>query len=146
MEFMKISAFADKNFKTPLKDQHKKPVNPYMMMINPDTIRLQQSFGLTTDDGPKCEGKLSFETVIDCTGIVDATRTDLPAEMSRITSILYQYKNNTYKPNYVPIQWGNNLNFYGVLASLDTSYTLFKPDGTPLRVKLSFVLNQYIKS
>ena len=139
---MKISAFADKNFKVPLKDSNKRLIPSYSFMINPDSIKLQQTFAPAVETDSKPNGRLSFEIVIDCTGVVDANRTDLPGEMSRIKTILYKYKGQILKPNFVKMEWGNHLSFYGVLTSLDTSYTLFKPDGTPLRVRMSFVFDQ----
>jgi len=142
MEFMKISAFADKNFKVPMKDLNKKIIPSYSFMINPDALKLQQIFARTEENGSKPGGRLSFEIVIDCTGVVDKNRTELPLEMNRINAILYQFKDKIHKPNFVKMEWGNSLTFYGVLTSLDTSYTLFKPDGTPLRAKMSFVFDQ----
>jgi hypothetical protein len=142
MEFMKISAFADRDFKIPARGISDIVMRPYRFMLNPDAIKLQRTFTPTEANGNKPGGKLSFEAVIDATGLVDPKRTDLPAEMQKIETIVYNYNGQIHSPNFVKMEWGNHLVFYGTLTALDIDYTLFKPDGTPLRAKMAFVFDQ----
>ena len=61
-------------------------------------------------------------------------------EIKKIERIVYTYNGDIHRPNYVQVQWGKNINFNSVLKSFDTTYTLFRPDGTPLRAKISLSL------
>jgi hypothetical protein len=142
MEFMKISAFTGPDFKIPARGVNDIIMRPYRFMLNPDAIKLQRTFTPTEANGNKPGGKLSFDTVIDTTGLIDPKRTNLPAEIQKIETIVYTYNGQIHTPNFVKMEWGDHLVFYGTITSLDISYTLFKPDGTPLRAKLSFEFEQ----
>jgi hypothetical protein len=65
-------------------------------------------------------------------------------EINALTKIIYDYNGEIHRPNFVMVQWGQSLLFKGVLASYDISYTLFNPDGNPLRAKVSLAFTQYI--
>jgi hypothetical protein len=138
LELMKITGYTDEEF------QNKFSGNPYTFMINPDNIKIQKSIEYNEQQAPATSSasqkykstpsdKLSFEMVIDCTGIVDAKRIDMAT-----------YNGKIHRPNFVKVQWGQNITFNGVLDSIDISYTLFKPDGSPLRAKISLSFSRYI--
>jgi len=148
LEYMKITGYKDKDFQTKVSG------DPYELMMNPDTLKWQrtvdyselQSIDSSAPDlkyknTPSCS--LSFDVVIDCTGIVDSKRLDLAKEVDAFQNIVYTYKGETHRPNFVRIQWGSTI-FECVLKSLNTNYTLFKPDGTPLRAKISLSFLEYI--
>lgn len=148
LQFMKITGYLDEDFKKPVSG------NPYSLMLNPDSIKWNRSIeyneqqpidSSTTSQKYKStpSDNLSFDIVIDCTGIVDKTRTDLASEIQALEDIVYTYNGDIHRPNFVKIQWGNDLVFYSVLKSFDTTYTLFKPDGSPLRAKISLSFGQY---
>ena len=146
---LKITGYTDKEFSKPFKGK------PYMVMINPDSIKWQKSIDYNDQQPPDTSSasqkykstpsdKLNFDIVIDCTGIVDSSRTDMNTEIAALEKIVFTYNGEIHRPNFVTVQWGKNFLFKGVLTSLDTSYTLFKPDGSPLRAKLSLGFNSYI--
>ncbi len=87
---------------------------------------------------------LSFDLTIDCTGIVDSKRTDLPKEIERLLAVVYDYHGNIHRPNFVQVHWGGNAIFKCVLTTFNTSYTLFNPDGIPLRAKVSLAFSSYL--
>lgn len=149
LELMKITGYTDEEFQTPFEGQ------PYTVMINPDTIKWQRGIEYNEQQAPDTSSasqkykstpsdKLSFDIVIDCTGIVDSKRIDMSKEISALEKIVFTYNGDIHRPNFVKVQWGMNITFNGVLTSLDTSYTLFRPDGSPLRAKLSLNFSQYI--
>jgi hypothetical protein len=124
-------------------------------MLNPDGLKLQRSIDYneqqppdTSSNSPKYKStpgdSLSFDMVIDCTGVVDSARTNMAKEIGALEKIIYTYNGDIHRPNYVQIQWGENTFFKGVLKSFDISYSLFKPDGSPLRAKISLSFNQYL--
>lgn len=149
LEPMKITGYTDEDF------QNKFSGAPYSFMINPDTIKIQKSIEYNEQQAPATSSasqkykstpsdKLTFEIVIDCTGIVDAKRIDMAKEITALETIIYTYNGKIHRPNFVKVQWGQNITFNGVLESIDISYTLFKPDGSPLRAKISLAFSQYI--
>lgn len=149
LELMKITGYTDEDF------QNKFSGSPYSFMINPDTIKIQKSIEYNEQQAPATSSasqkykstpsdKLTFEIVIDCTGVVDSKRTDMAKEITALETIIYTYNGKIHRPNFVKVQWGQNITFNGVLESIDISYTLFKPDGSPLRAKISLSFSQYI--
>jgi Contractile injection system tube protein len=149
LELMKITGYTDEDFQQAFAGQ------PYTVMINPDNIKWQRGIEYNEQQAPNTSApsqkykstpveKLNFDITIDCTGIVDAKRTDMAAEINALEGIIYTYNGSIHRPNFVKVQWGKSLVFKGVLKSMDTSYTLFKPDGSPLRAKLSLGFAEYI--
>jgi len=146
---MKITGYTDEEFRSQF------PGNPYEVMINPDSIKWNRAIDYNETQAPDSSSasqkyksspsdKMNFDIVIDCTGIVDPDRTDMKKEISALEKIVFTYNGDIHRPNFVKIQWGDNIGFKGVLTSFDTSYTLFRPDGSPLRAKVSLGFSQYI--
>ncbi|MBO3697748.1 hypothetical protein [Roseivirga sp. E12] len=140
MEFMKITGYSDPEYLTPLK------TIPYTVMINPESIDSKKVMGFNRQLNPdqtlpnshiEFNHLLSFNLVIDCTGIVDAARTDMAAEMTALEKTLYTKKGNKQEPSFVKVNWGENLYFEGQVLTFDVNYTLFRPNGNPLRAKIS---------
>jgi hypothetical protein len=149
LELLKITGYTDEEFQSAFEGQ------PYSVMINPDTIKWQRSIEYNEQQAPDSSSasqkykstpsdKLNFDITIDCSGVVDAKRTDMSTEISALEAIVFTYNGEIHRPNFVIIQWGKNFIFKGVLTSFETSYTLFKPDGSPLRAKVSLSFSQYI--
>lgn len=149
LEALKITGYTDEEFQTAFAGQ------PYSVMINPDSIKWDRTVEYNEQQPPDSSSpsqkykstpteKLSFDIIIDCTGIVDSTRTNMATEISALENIIYSYNGDIHRPNFVKIQWGQDISFNGVLTTFNTSYTLFKPDGSPLRAKISLAFSQYI--
>ncbi len=149
LELLKITGYTDEDFQQAFAGQ------PYTVMMNPESIKWQRAVDYNEQQAPNSGSpsqkykstpveKLNFDITIDCTGIVDSKRIDMTQEISALESIIYTYNGNIHRPNFVKVQWGKSLVFKGVLKSMDTSYTLFKPDGSPLRAKISLAFSEYI--
>ena len=87
---------------------------------------------------------LELELTLDGTGIIPlpsgyATVDDY---IRSLKDIIYNYQGTYHRPNYCKVAW-NNLQFTGVCSSFTIKYSMFQPDGTPIRasVKLSFKEN-----
>jgi nucleoid-associated protein YgaU len=81
------------------------------------------------------------EMIIDSTGAVPTTVTastgsDVKAQVDALTKIVYNYSGNNHEPPWVRLLWGT-LIFFGRLSSMTLNYTLFKPNGEPLRAKVN---------
>ncbi|WP_017326311.1 LysM peptidoglycan-binding domain-containing protein [Synechococcus sp. PCC 7336] len=158
---VKIIAFKDKKYSDKLGE--------FDLPINPD--RFSQSFKIEYDEkqatgsqgsDPKFkftkpeELKLNF--TFDGTGVVpvkqggDTFHKDAIAQLQSFLSIVYSMNEATHKPNFLRLLWGN-FSFGGggqngfdcILKDLQINYTLFAPDGKPLRVKLSATFLNYIE-
>ena len=57
--------------------------------------------------------------------------------------MFYKYQGKEHEPQVVTVIWGT-FNFQGRLSSLKLNYTLFKPDGSPLRAKVQLSFTGYI--
>ena len=55
---------------------------------------------------------------------------------------LYDYNTEGHRPSFVKVEYGD-ITFYGQLKTLETEYTLFDPDGIPLRAELKVTLTGY---
>ncbi len=146
---MTLVAYSDEKFNT------KVPGGEYVTMLNPESLKWGRSIQYNEEQAidssapsqkynKTASERLSFELVIDCTGVVDSTRVDLPSEIAKFSSVVYEYNGNIHRPNFVIIYWGKSLAFKCVLTSYDTTFTYFRPDGTPLRAKISLEFRSYI--
>lgn len=87
---------------------------------------------------------IDFTTILDGTGVVKTTKPiDVNKQISDFKKVIYSYVGNKHEPNIVHIIWGT-LYFICRLTSFKAEYVLFKPDGTPLRAKLSLAFSGYM--
>lgn len=118
----------------------------YELMLNPSSMKKGQSIGYNKSmplglsgfnprfDSTKPE-TLNFEFVIDGTGVVKQV-TSVNDELKKLCNVVYTYQGDNHEPNHVRITWGT-LRFDGRLQSMDVNYTLFLPNGDPLRAKIT---------
>ncbi|MFT5890106.1 MAG: hypothetical protein ACI9Y7_000195 [Dokdonia sp.] len=150
LEFLKMTAFIDGSFMKPSDD-----IPIYTVMINPNSIKWNRKITYSNKqplDSSTSSQKyrstpsveLNFDIIIDCTGVVDASRLDMSTEIRDLELVVYTYNGKIHRPNYVRIQWGQGQIFDSVLKSFNTEYTLFKPNGDPLRAKVSLSFGEYI--
>ena len=142
LELITITGYADEAFQTPFESQ------PYSVMTNTDSIIYQRSAeyighnvqdadtGSQENRNETCD-KLNFDIVMDYSGSVDTKWTNITEEIDALKKIVFKYNEAIHSPNFVKIKCGKNITFKGVLVSFDISYTLFTPDGEPLRTKIS---------
>ncbi len=148
LEKMEFVAYSDEEFTSKVSG-----VN-YTVMINPESLKVDGAVKYSDKQAlnssapsQKYEATrgaaMNIDLIIDCTGIVDDNRTDLPLEIQNLQKVVYDYNGKIHRPNYVRIIWGKNFSFDGILTSFNITYTLFKPDGTPLRAKVALAFNAY---
>lgn len=142
LELLKITGYLDDECKKPIEGKS------YTVMINPESINCQQFSDLAEQPNLDVQSKrdkiilcdeLSFNLIIDCTGIVDSKRTNMEDEINALQNALLTFNGAFHYSNFVKIQWGENNTFKSKLKSFDTAYTLFKPDGNPLRAKITLI-------
>lgn len=141
MDKMKITAYTDGSYK--------KQSGSLTVQINPQSYQLQKGIEYNknreqgnSNNSPVFSGykgeELSFEVVVDSTGVIPGTQEGESAydRVKALEDLLYRYKGKIHRPAFVILAWGSIL-FKGQLQSLRTDYTLFRPDGSPLRAKVS---------
>jgi hypothetical protein len=88
---------------------------------------------------------LDLDLVVDGTGVVRMKGfTDVESYLKTLKGIVYDYQGKYHRPNYIKIDWGKKLEFCGVCESMTTKYTLFRPDGTPLRATVKLKIKENI--
>lgn len=125
------------------------PINVYQVMINPDqftksitpnyTKQESQPEDTNTGDFSGMQPiDYSFSLMLDGTGVVPVSkdRGDVQEQLEKLTNIFFDVSDDHYKPNNVAITYCNEI-FHCRISSFKTDYSLFKPDGTPLRVKVT---------
>jgi len=144
---MVITAYKDGAFQS--------RVGTYETMINPDKISLNRSIEYNTAQAPDSSNpsmkykyspaaNLSFDLTLDSTGVVNSNRLDLPKEIQSLQDLVYDYQGDIHRPYFVMLNWGIGQTFKGVLTTFNTNYTLFAPDGVPLRAKISLAFVSYM--
>jgi hypothetical protein len=89
---MKIVAYSDEKFSTPV------PKGSFEAMLNPDKLQCGRSVQYNEEAAlagiapaikysKSLSEKLSFELIIDCTGVVDDKRLNLPAEIAAACAV-----------------------------------------------------------
>lgn len=133
-----IYPFTDEKFKQSAGKKYTVLVNPTSYTHNhSNAYNLKQASG-TAAPTPKFEKieaeKVSMELHFDATGIIAGSSGDVLKDIAIFKNIVYKFDGKIHSPKYIKLSWGSFL-FKCVLTNLDVTYTLFKPDGTPLRAK-----------
>lgn len=134
--------------------------NTFTLQINPASISHNFGHEYQKEDGvdvplPLMKFKstssqdISFDFYLDATGIVpDVTGkpsdTDIDAEIEKFKETTYYYNSNTHEPPYCQIKLNDadlikykKTSFVGRLVTMKIAYTLFTPNGKPIRAKVS---------
>ena len=128
-------------------------VDTYTLQLNPETykhshsasydkVQSSETAGQTTKFVVMVPQTVTFEFYLDATGLIPGVP-NLAAEIKRFKAIVYAYNGQVHSPNYVKLVWAG-APFKCRLTSLDIEYTLFKPNGMPLRAKLSVSFEEFL--
>lgn len=96
----------------------------------PQTFDLQLLFDGT---GVVANDRIPFSNVL---GLQNAKT--VSEQLEKFRQVVFTYDGAKHSPNMLQIQWGDFI-FRGKLKEMVLRYTLFKPDGTPLRAKAQCV-------
>lgn len=139
-----IRAFKDSKFSQLWPE---KP-NPIRVPINPEsyTQSLAAQYAAPREiatDGRKMVFSreepvaLKLKLVLDGTGAVPGTSSEpVQKQVHDLRRMGLMINRGAFEPNYLELSWGSLL-FKGRLNSLDINYTLFAPDGMPLRAEVT---------
>ncbi|OUC11772.1 MAG: hypothetical protein B0A82_26670 [Alkalinema sp. CACIAM 70d] len=163
LEKMTIRAFKPRsNPKDPPKVSDD-PKDTYVVQVNPNSYTLNHLLEYKYQQGQGFSGgeakydkslptTLQFEFLFDGTGVVPppselgdipligaiasalsgSTEFKVKDEIDKFNNLVYKFDGKIHRPRELLLIWGY-LVFPCVLASINYRFTLFKPDGTPLR-------------
>lgn len=87
--------------------------------------------------------EIQFEFLFDGTGVVPGSN-DIQKQIEQFKQTVYRVEGDIHRPNFLKLIWGD-LSFNCVLKDLKINFTLFKPDGTPLRAMLNATFMQVVE-
>lgn len=151
VEKMRIMAFESP------EESSGEPKASYDFLVNPSTYSENYSVQYNTDQAPgnsgteakyqaQPPGSWEFELLIDGTGVIKEAEAisiamigsvkviDVQEEVDKLKNATLNIQEGSHRNYYLKVMWGKRDIFKGSLESLDLTYKLFKPDGTPLRV------------
>lgn len=153
LEKLNISAFRKNDFT--------QPDGEFSVMINPESykrtyeicyndVQPQGKSSGTPEFNKAPSDKVNFEIIFDGTGVVPSalpgvvpyTEDGIADKIEEFLNLVFTYDGSIHSPNFLELSWGT-LIFRCRLTSLDINYTLFKPDGTPLRAKATAAFIEY---
>jgi hypothetical protein len=139
------------------------PADTYVAQVNPSAYTLSKLINYTRHRGQGSASteavfsdsppiNLAFEFLFDGTGVIPQSselgdiplvgaiasalsgskKFDVMTEIKRFDELVYQYQGERHRPRPLQLVWGS-LVMPVVLSSVSYRFTLFKPDGTPLR-------------
>ena len=145
LEKMQIIAFKDPKF-TQQVGEDSVYINPekyshnYKVCYN--NVQAQGSNGALFTFNQIGTEKVEFELVFDGTGVVPSkipgvlpfTDDGITKQIEAFKNLVFTFQGPIHCPFYLKLSWGKLL-FQCRLSQLNINYTLFKPDGTPLRAR-----------
>lgn len=91
--------------------------------------------------------KLSVDLFFDATDAVDGDVRGITEKLFALLEANKQYKQEKKKrPPTVEFHWGRTWTFPAVIENLTVGYSLFRPDGTPIRASAKLSLTQVEKA
>ena len=134
------------------------PARKFAAMLNPQAFQHTQtityignqpagSTGSRNDFNKMPPGKASCELMIDGTGAVPLAalenRPEVDQQIEALRAVVYKFVGLKHEPGHVKLIWGSLIMFVR-LTSLTVNYTLFKPDGKPLRATVNLAFTEFI--
>jgi len=125
---------------------YREKIDEFTVMFNPATytqkheVEYEDAQGQGTTGSTQKFGRIkpqeyTFNFLFDGTG-ASAPRTDVAHEIERFLAVTGKINSEIHRPNFLIISWGNLISKC-VLKTATISYSLFKPDGYPLRAKVA---------
>jgi nucleoid-associated protein YgaU len=82
------------------------------------------------------------QMTLDGTGAVPGSKMPVKEQVQLLRNTIYTYVGTKHETPIVQVVWGS-LIFYGRVQGLKFDYTLFKPNGEPLRAKITLNFVEY---
>ncbi len=150
LEKLVIRSYSDRKFRQ--EDTARKfvvPINPESftknLKISADTQRGHGNPGAEVRYRSTLPEELRVEFVLDGTKTMENYGGEIKEyknkpvhdQLDNFLKCAYNMDGAIHRPRFLIVFWGTEINFRCVLSNLDINYTLFEPDGSPLRAKIS---------
>lgn len=144
-----ITAYSDAKFSSQVKS--------FEVLINPEEYSHNYAIKYTNVSAPGTNGEalqfrvyggetIGFTIWFDGSGAVPGSAatnsTSVDGQIKDFRDAVFPYDGQTHGPNYLELKWGTLL-FKCVLTGLDFTYTLFSPDGMPVRASCKATFRRY---
>ncbi len=132
----------------------------FKIPINPESYKRNCKVELDTRKGhgsaankskfkSKGNEEFQFEFILDGTKTLSGYNNQLKdkpvkKQLGAFLKCVYDIDGNIHKPRFLIIFWGKDFKFTCQLSKLDINYTLFEPDGSPLRIKINATFINYL--
>jgi hypothetical protein len=136
---------------------------PYTPMYNPTSFSVSHTVNYDPSKKPTASDmtkkflssnprSVTMELFFDGTGAspsaskglgVNSGIQDVDVQIQAFLKLAYQISGTIHKPSYMMLVWGTFV-MTGVLKSANVNYTMFAPDGRPLRAKMSITVEEHI--
>lgn len=135
---LKIESYTDPEYQG-------SPASEFEVMFNPKSYSVKYAVEYDDEQGMGTTGlpqrfkqskpsEFSLEFILDGTG-ASADKREVSALVDDFLAVAYEYDGDLHRPRYLKLSWGTLL-FNCVFKAANITYTLFKPDGSPLRAKV----------
>ena len=130
------------------------PAETFTVMFNPNTytqkyeVEYEERQGQGDSGSPQVFGSIkpqeyNFEFLFDGTGTI-ADKVEVQDVVEAFLTVTGKLHGEIHRPMYLKISWGALISKC-VLKSAEITYTLFKPDGYPLRAKVKASFSENIE-
>ena len=150
-----ITAYTDSGFKTKATTAG----NPFTVWINPASYthstridyndrQAQGSSGPSPEFNRVATEDINFDLIFDATGVIpppggpSSYIKGVADGIATLTALAVTMNGTIHSPNFLILSWAQ-LQFQCVLTSMNVNYTLFMPDGTPVRAKVAVAFQSY---
>jgi len=150
-----IHAFEDENFQTKANISP----NPISLPVNPESFTQNFKVAVNIEQGQGNQGthidykgtkpeELKLDFVLDGTEtlegyVYNSSDPSAKEQLKIFLEAVYNMNGEIHRPHFLCVQWGEFI-FPGIVSNLDLNYSLFKPNGDPLRIKVSATFLNYV--
>lgn len=117
--------------------QGRTPVRQQFLAVKPSTLQVELFFDTYEPHEDKWSlGKIATSFAVPTNPFQSPTGTDVTVHTSKLAS-LAKIQPESHEPPRCTLRWGATKLFVGVLQDITITYTMFMPDGTPVRATAS---------
>lgn len=132
------------------------PSRQFTTPINPESFSQTYRVNVDTQTGHGNQGsearyrstapeELRLEFILDGTKVMEGYGGDNTSyinkpvhdQLADLKKCVYNMDGDIHRPRFLIVHWGSEIDFRCVLSNLELNFTLFEPDGKPLRVKVN---------
>ena len=136
---LKIECYSDAEY-TELVDEFVTSFNPNKYTTKYEIEYSEQQPSGVAANAPSFSNmksqELALEIFLDGTGVATGEVEDVEEKVEEFLDKVYEYDGEIHRNRYLRVIWGT-LVFDCILKSADINYTLFNPQGLPLRAKIA---------